>query len=34
MKQKSQQPLIGMIFANADPRYAGRIDDKQVGTVL
>jgi len=26
-----QQPLIGMIFTNADPRCAGRIDDKQGG---
>jgi len=28
---KPQQPLISMIFTNADPRYAGRFDDKQVG---
>jgi len=28
---KPQQPLIGMIFTNADPRYAGRFDDKQGG---
>jgi len=27
--QNPQQPLIGMIFINADPRYAGRLDDKQ-----
>jgi len=27
--QNPQQPLIGMIFTNADPRYAGRFDDKQ-----
>jgi len=27
--QKPQQLLIGMIFTNADPRYAGRLDDKQ-----
>jgi len=26
---KPQQPLIGMISTNADPRYAGRYDDKQ-----
>jgi len=26
---KPQQPLIGMTFTNADPRYAGRLDDKQ-----
>jgi len=26
-----QQPLIGMIFTNADPRYAGIFDDKQGG---
>jgi len=29
--QNPQQPLIGMIFTNADPRYAGRLDDKQGG---
>jgi len=23
------RPVIGMIFTNADPRYAGRLDDKQ-----
>ena len=28
---KPQQQLIGMIFINADPRYAGRFDDKQGG---
>ena len=27
--QNPQQPLIGIIFTNADPRYAGRLDDKQ-----
>jgi len=27
--QTPQQPLICMIFTNADPRYAGRLDDKQ-----
>jgi len=32
--QKSQQPLIGMIFTNADPRYAGRLDDKQGGDTI
>ena len=26
---KPTQPLIGMIFTNADPRYDGRFDDKQ-----
>jgi len=26
---KPQQPLISMIFTNADPRYARRVDDKQ-----
>jgi len=26
--QTPQQPLIGMIFNNADPRNAGRLDDK------
>ena len=29
-----QQPLIGMIFTNADPRYAGRFDDKQGGDTI
>jgi len=29
--QNPQQPLIGTIFTNADPRYAGRLDDKQGG---
>jgi len=28
---KPQQPLIGMIFTNVDPTYAGRLDDKQDG---
>jgi len=27
--QTPQQPLLGMVFTNADPRYAGRLDDKQ-----
>jgi len=27
--QNPQQPLISMIFTNADPKYAGRLDDKQ-----
>jgi len=31
---KPQQPLIGMIFTNADPRYAGRLDDKQGGDTI
>ena len=31
---KPQQPLIGMICTNADPRYAGRIDDKQGGDTI
>jgi len=26
---RPQQPQIGMIFTNADPGYAGRLDDKQ-----
>ena len=34
MNLKSQQPLIGMIFTNADPRYAGRLDDKQGGDTI
>jgi len=29
-----QQPLIGMIFTNADPRYAGRFDDKQSSDII
>jgi len=32
--QTPQQPLIGMIFTNADPRYAGRLDDKQGGDTI
>jgi len=32
--QNSQQPLIGMIFTNADPRYAGRLNDKQGGDTI
>jgi len=28
------QPLISMIFTNADPRYAGRLDDKQGGDTI
>jgi len=31
---KPQQPLIGMIFTNADPRYAGRLNDKQGGDTI
>ena len=27
--QNPQQPLMGMIFTNADPRYAGSLDDKE-----
>jgi len=26
--------LIGLIFTNADPRYAGRLDDKQGGDTI
>ena len=29
-----QQPLSGIIFTNADPRYAGRFDDKQGGDTI
>jgi len=32
--QNPQQPLVGMIFTNADPRYAGRLDDKQGGDTI
>jgi len=32
--QDPQQPLNGMIFTNADPRYAGRLDDKQGGDTI
>ena len=32
--QDPQQTLIGMIFTNADPRYAGRLDDKQGGDTI
>jgi len=31
---KPQQPLIGMIFTDAVPRYAGRFDDKQGGDTI
>jgi len=31
---KSQQSVIGMLFTNADPRYAGRLEDKQGGKLL
>jgi len=31
---KPQQPLVGMTFANADSRYAGRLDDKQCGDTI
>jgi len=31
---KPQQPLIGMMFTNADPRYAVRLDDKQGGDTI
>jgi len=31
---KPQQPLIGMMFTNADPRYAGRLDNKQGGDTI
>jgi len=32
--QNPQQPLIGMICTNADPRYVGRLDDKQGGDTI
>ena len=32
--QTPQHPLIGMIFTNADPRYAGRLDNKQGGDTI
>ena len=32
--QNQQQQLIGMIFTNADPRYAGRLEDKQGGDTI
>jgi len=32
--QNPQQPLISMIFTNADPKYAGRLDDKQGGDII
>jgi len=31
---KPQQPLIGIIFTNVDPRYVGRLDDKQGGNTI
>ena len=33
-ESKPKQLLIGMIFTNADPRYAGRLDDKQGGHTI
>jgi len=32
--QNPQQPLIGMIFTNADPRYTGSLGDKQGGDTI
>jgi len=32
--QNPQQPLIGMIFTNSDPRYASRLNDKQGGDTI
>ena len=32
--QTPQQPLISMIFTNADLRYADRLDDKQGGDTI
>jgi len=32
--QNPQQPLIGVILTNADPRYAGRLDNKQGGDTI
>ena len=34
MNSTPQQPLIGIIFTNVDPRYAGRLDDKQGGDTI
>jgi len=34
MNLKPQQPLISMICTNADPGYAGRLDDKQGGDTI
>ena len=34
MNQNPQQLLIGMVFTNADPRYAGRLDGKQGGDTV
>jgi len=34
MTLKPQQLLISMIFTNADPRYAGRLDDNQSGDTI
>ena len=34
MNPTPQQPLIGIIFTNVDPRYAGRLDDKQGGDTI
>jgi len=32
--QTPQQPLIGIIFTNADPKYAGKLNDKQGCTIV
>jgi len=34
MNLKLQQPLICMISTNAEPRYAGRLDDMQGGDTI
>jgi len=34
MNLKLQQPLISMISTNAEPRYAGRLDDTQGGDTI
>jgi len=34
MNQNPQQPLISMIFTNADLRYDARFDDKQCGDTI
>jgi len=34
INQTPQQPLIGMIFTNEDPRYADRLHDEQGGDTI
>ena len=33
-KKEWEKPLCGVLFTNSDPRYAGRLDDKQGGDII